>query len=154
MRTFLRKLRGALGIAATWGASWAFIGAALTIVVGVVDPDSIDAGEGPVRIGAIFAAVGAISGLAFGLVMSFAERRRSIGELSIGRAALWGVLGAAALPLLTTMNNSILILVCPLGAAFAAASVAIARRSVPSLGSESKRILSLPVGQGKDSLGH
>ena len=69
MRTFLRKLRGALGIAATWGASWAFIGAALTIVVGVVDPDSIDAGEGPVRIGAIFAAVGAISGLAFGLVL-------------------------------------------------------------------------------------
>ena len=128
MKPFLRKLRGALGIAATWGVSWAAIGAALSIIVGIVDPPSIDAGEGPLRIGAIFAAVGAISGFAFGLVMSFAERRRS-SELSIGRAALWGALGAAALPLLTTMNNSILIFVGPLGAAFAAASVALARRS-------------------------
>lgn len=129
MKPFLRKLRGALGIAATWGVSWAAIGAALSIIVGVVDPPSIDAGEGPLRIGAIFAAVGAISGFAFRPVMSFAERRRSVSELSIGRAALWGALGAAALPLLTTMNNSILIFVGPLGAAFAAASVALARRS-------------------------
>jgi len=134
MRTFLRKVRGALGIALTWGAAWALIGAALSLITGVVDPDSIDAGEGPVRIGAIFGVVGAMSGLAFGLVMAFTERRRSLDELSIGRAALWGVVGAAALPLLTTMNNSILIIACPLGAAFAAASVALARRSADSLG--------------------
>ena len=137
MNAFLRKVRGALGIAATWGAAWAVIGAGLSVITGIVDPASIDPGEGPLRIGAIFGAIGGISGFTFGLVMSFAERRRSIADLSIGRAALWGVLGAAALPLLTTMNNNLLIMVCPLGAAFAAASVAIARRGSPRLESDS-----------------
>ena len=138
MRSVLRKMRGALGIAATWGAAWAIIGAGLSVITGMIDPPSIDAGEGPFRIGALFGAIGAISGFAFGLVMSMTERRRSIGDLSIGRAALWGALGAAALPLLTTMNNSLLIIVCPLGAAFAATSVALARRALPRLESDSK----------------
>ena len=129
MQRLLRKLRGAAGMAITWGASWAVIGAGLSIVTGIVDPASIDRGEGPLGMGAVFGAVGSVSGFAFGLVMSFAERCRSLGELSLERAALWGVLGATALPLLTTMNNSLLLIVCPLGAAFAAASVAIAQRS-------------------------
>jgi hypothetical protein len=146
MSRFLRNLRGALGIAATWGVSWALIGATLSIITGIVDPPSIDAGEGPLPIGAIFGAVGAISGFAFGLVMSFAERRRSLRDLSIGRAALWGVLGAAALPLLTTMNNSILIFVCPLGAAFAAASVALARRASRIEGADPLEVIARGTG--------
>ena len=129
MNGLLRKVRGSLGLAAAWGAAWALIGAGLSIVTGIVDPSSIDAGEGPLRIGAIFGAIGAVSGFAFAIVMSLTERRRSIGDLSIGRAALWGALGAAALPLLTTMNNNLALIACPLGAAFAATSVALARRA-------------------------
>ena len=45
------------------------------------------------------------------------------------RAALWGALGGAALPLLTTMNDSVLVNTIPLGAIFAASTVAIVRRA-------------------------
>jgi hypothetical protein len=74
--------------------------------------------------------VGCISGSAFALILSSAEQRKSIRELSTWRAALWGALGGAALPLLTSMNDSVLLNTIPLGAMFAASTVAIARRAV------------------------
>jgi hypothetical protein len=44
--------------------------------------------------------VGAISGAAFALVLSVAERRRSsLGALSMSRVVWWGAIGGAALPL-------------------------------------------------------
>lgn len=49
---------------------------------------------------------------------------------------LRGLMGSAALPLLTTMQNSVLLNTVPLGALFAAATVALARRAdrkVPEL---------------------
>ena len=50
MRAFLRRCRGALGLSIVWGTVWAAIFAALTVVIGIVDPDSIDPGETVVRI--------------------------------------------------------------------------------------------------------
>jgi len=129
MKAFLRKLRGALGLGVTWGVSWALIGLAIGVIIGIVDPDSIDPGESRLVMSAIIGLIGFISGLGFGLVLGFTERRKSIIQLSLGRAALWGMLGAAALPLLTTMSNTLLYFVCPLGAVFAAGSVALARRA-------------------------
>lgn len=73
--------------------------------------------------------VGLVSGVCFGLLLSFAESRRTIVDLSLIRVAIWGILGSAALPLLTGMQNHLILFTCPLGAAFAAATVAIARRA-------------------------
>lgn len=129
MRAFLRKCRGALGIGLTWSVVWAAIFAAIGVVVGIVDPDSIDPGEDPLRIGAIGAVFGFISGVAFGAMLALADGRTKLRNLSIGRAALWGAIGTAAFPLLTAVDNSMLIILCPVGAALAAGSVAIAKKA-------------------------
>jgi len=131
MRAVLRKCRGALGLGLTWSVAWAAIFALLAVVVGVVDPDSIDPGEGPLRVAGIGAVFGLISGAGFGLLLSMAEGRKMLRGLSVWRAALWGALGTAAFPLLTSVDNRMLYLVCPIGAALAASWVAIAKRGAP-----------------------
>ena len=45
------------------------------------------------------------------------------------RSTLWGALGGAVLPLLTAMPDTVLFNTVPLGAIFAASTVAIARRA-------------------------
>ena len=129
VRTFLRKCRGALGIALTWGAVWAAVFAAVALIIGVLDPDSIDPGEDPVRVGLIGGFYGLVTGAAFSLLLSLAEGRKVIRNLSLGRAALWGAIAAAAFPLLTAVNNSMVFILCPIGAALAAGSVAIAKKA-------------------------
>ena len=129
MGAFLKRCRGALGIGVTWGAAWAAIFAAVALIIGLVDPDSIDPGEGPIRVAGIGAVFGLVSGAGFGVLLSVAEGRKAIRDLSLSRAALWGALGTAAFPLLTPVDNSMLLIVCPIGAALAAASVAVAKRA-------------------------
>ena len=129
LNTLLRKLRGMLGMGLTWGVGWAIVIFILGSVLGFFDPDSIDAGEEPWRLGLLVGSVGFVSGSLFALIFSGAERRKSIRDLSVLRATLWGALGGAALPLLTSMNDATLFNTVPLGAAFAAATVAIARRA-------------------------
>jgi hypothetical protein len=128
MNPLLRKLRGVIGTGLAWGTAWATIMAAVGVVVGVLRPEEIDPGEGPIVVGAIMGMVGFVSGLAFGALLSFAERRKTILDLSPGRAALWGILASAVFPLLTGRADAVFVL-CPLGAACAAASVALARRA-------------------------
>ena len=61
-------------------------------------------GESPLaaalRFGAMYAMVGAISGIVTSLLVARAERKRSVGELHAGRMAAWGVLGGLAPPTL------------------------------------------------------
>ena len=128
MRAFLRWCRGVLGISVLWSAAWATIFAAIVIVVGVVDPDSIDAGEGPLNVAPIGAIFGLVSGAVFAAVLSLADRRRTLGNLSLARVALWGFLGTSAFPLLTPLPNSLALVFGPVGATLAAGLVAIARR--------------------------
>lgn len=129
MRVFLRRCRGALGFGVTWGVVWAAIFFALGTVIGFIDPDSIDPGEEPIRIARIGAFLGFVSGAAFALLLSLGDGRKTIRRLSLIRVAIWGALGSALFPLLTTANNSMLIMICPIGAALAAGSVAIAKRA-------------------------
>ena len=128
MTELLRKLRGALGIGVTWGVSWAVLGALLGIIVGIVRPSDIDPGEGPATIARVLGLVGLISGSGFAALLSLAESRKSLGELSLVRAAPWGFLGAAAIPALTGADASMGLISGTLGALFATGSIATARR--------------------------
>ena len=128
MTQFVRRLRGALGIGLAWGVLWAALGAALAIIIGVVDPDQIGPGEGPARVALILGLVGFLSGLGFAGLLALAERRSTLHDLSLGRVALWGLLGGVAIPLLMGTDGSMGWLTGPMGAILATASVAAARR--------------------------
>jgi hypothetical protein len=129
MDALLRKLRGLMGVGLTWGILWAMVMAAIGVIFWVVDPDSIDPGEGPLIASAIVGFQGFVAGVGFGLLLSFAETRKRMLDLSLIRVAIWGMLASAALPFLTGMPIGMLWFVCLLGAASASASVAIARRA-------------------------
>ena len=149
MNSLLRKLRGMLGVGITWAVGWAIVMFIIGSIIGVVDPDAIDPGEEPWRLALMVSTVGFISGSAFALIFSSAERRKSIRDLSVLRSAFWGALGGAALPLLTTMNDSILVNTIPLGAIFAASTVAIARRAALR---EAEQLETLPEGSDSSRL--
>ena len=130
MDELLRKLRGIIGAGVTWAVGWALVMMLIGIGISIVDPDSIDQGEEIWRVLGIVGTVGFFSGTIFGGLMALAEgRRTSLMELSPLRAALLGALAGAALPLLTGINDSVLSNTVPLGALFASATVALARRA-------------------------
>lgn len=128
MTRLARWLRGALGIGLTWAGLWVIVGLLLWTVIRVFRPDDIDRGEGLSVVLPIFGIVGLLSGLGFAALLSLAERRRQLGELSLGRVAVWGLLGSAAIPLLLGAEPGEGWLTGVVGATFATASVAIARR--------------------------
>jgi len=118
-----------LGVGLTWGVCWGTLIFILTSIIGTVDPQQIDQGEEPWRLAGLVGMVGFMSGAVFAAILSSAERRKSLKDLSVLRAALWGALGGAALPLLTTMNDVVMFNTVPLGVIFATSTVAIARRA-------------------------
>lgn len=131
MTTLLRRLRGALGVGATWAALWVACGLGLVGIISIFRPGDIDPGEGLGTMIPVFATVGFLSGLGFAGLLWLAERRRTLPRLSLGRVAVWGMLGSAAIPLLMGTDGSMGVLTGLLGGVFAAGSVAAARRELP-----------------------
>jgi Mg/Co/Ni transporter MgtE len=128
MRDFLRRCRGVFGMGVTWAVAWAALFFALGVVIGIIDPDSIDPGEEPNQFARIGAIVGFIAGAAFGLLILFAEARKKLLNLSLARAGLWGAIASSLFPLLTSVNDSMVIFMAPIGAVLGAASVGAAKR--------------------------
>ena len=90
MKALLRRLRGALGVGLTWAVGWAVVVFLIGTVIGIVDPDSIDAGEAPLRMAlTIIAPVGLISGLFFAVFMSVAEHRNTSRSASSTRSTFF-----------------------------------------------------------------
>ncbi len=147
---WLRRIRGLLGVGVTWGALWGGIGAAIGFVVGLVNPAMWNY-MNPVEFwGLGLAAYGFLSGVGFGGLLSLREGRRTLGDLSLKRVALWGVLGSAAVPLVfgalgffeagTTVRDIVtaMMLTAGLGGTFAPGSIAIARRAELAAGDDMK----------------
>jgi hypothetical protein len=129
MNEILRKLRGMVGVAATWGLAWGAIFATIGLVIWVFDPDSIGPGDDPLLVVRIGATYGLITGASFGVLLGLAERNRSIADLSLARVALWGAVAASVFPLVSPANNAMLVFLCPIGAGLAAGSIALAKRA-------------------------
>ena len=123
----LQRARCVIGVALTWGALWALIFASISVVAGIIEPEVIDEGEGPIRVGAIGAGIGVVSGLAFCFALWVAERGRTFRDMALGRVALWGMLASAVVPLSTGRHDQVLVL-CPIGALVAVGTIALARR--------------------------
>ena len=148
MGKLLRRLRGLAGVGVTWGALWAGIGAGIGLIVGMVNPDTW-LWTNPILEWAFgMGLYGFVSGVGFGILLSLKEGRKRLFDLSLGRVALWGVLGSAAVPLLfgtlgffeagtTAVDIIEAILVTGfLGGTFAPGAIAIARRAELQAGEE------------------
>ena len=159
MNRLARRLRGLLGVGLTWAALWSAIGAGIGLVIGVVSPE-VWGGTNPIFEWALgMGLYGLVSGVGFGSLLSLREGRRTIFDISLRRAAIWGVVGAAAVPLLfgalgtfevgtTTADVLGAILVTgALGGTFAPAAIAIARRAELRAAEEMK-LLSLESDSG------
>lgn len=133
MKTWLRRVRGALVMGVIWAIVWAPVGVLIGLVV---DPDgSMD--EMWVAIGAY---PGFLGGVVFATVLAIAGRGRRFRELSIRRFAAWGaaaglLVGAlpftigdytGALPL-WALGSIVMGTVTVLSAGSAAGSLALAR---------------------------
>ena len=137
MKRFLRRLRGIIGTGLTWAVGWTVINTGLVLLAGL-----------PLRFFGAIALSNLVSGFlaggTFAVILSIAERRRSLEDLSLKRAAQWGGIGGiflrlAALPLILPVGLPLPSILMPLvidsltGAGLASGSVALARRAEGSL---------------------
>lgn len=137
MNVLLRRLRGVVATGLIWCPVWAVLFTVLVSTVAIFVPIRGDAG--PLRMIAIIGGVGFVSGGLFGILMSFAENGKAIRSLSLGRAALWGMLGSAVFPLLTGRADQVF-WTCPFGAIVAVSFVAIARKAALREATRARRL--------------
>ncbi|MFL5616735.1 MAG: hypothetical protein ACJ796_23945 [Gemmatimonadaceae bacterium] len=98
MRTWLRRIRGAIGIGFTWGAVWAVAGLVPRWLFGV----DFDA---PFPL--VFGVLGVIAGITFSGLLAVTEGRRRFDQLSLPRFAAWGALGGLVLSSVFAMAASL-----------------------------------------------
>lgn len=141
MGAFFRKLRGIIGTGITWAVGWSVGWVAIGASIGLPFGNLV----GTAVSGAL---IGFIAGGSFAVILSIAERRRTLDQLSLMRVALWGFLGGVALPVLLSprlfgaglpFRIALTSFLIPtgvsglLGAGFASGSVALARREEKKL---------------------
>jgi hypothetical protein len=108
MQTLLKRLRAVAVLAILWAIGWSVVGAGLGAYqyyflawpMGFISLPGFASPLVAVVLGSAFngAEGGAISGALFALVLTVAERNRTAARLTLGRSAVWGVLGAVLVP--------------------------------------------------------
>jgi len=126
MRTWLRRIRGAIGIGLTWGITWFSAGMVWRFVVGF--------GPGDVPFPLVLGALGFLTGATFSGVLGAVEGRRRFDQLSVPRfAGLGAVAGLLfSVPVVLTGGELVVWLspvVALAGAASAAGTLALARQA-------------------------
>jgi hypothetical protein len=151
MNNFLRRLRGIIGTGLTWAIGWTGVKVGLFGLYGL--------SGFPLRFLFPIALSGLVQGFiaggAFAVVLSIAERRHTLEDLSLRRVALWGGVGGVlvllpTLPMVFSYGVPLIPILGSLavdglmGAGFATGSVALARRGDTKLiEGEEDSILSL-----------
>ena len=125
----MRRLKGAIGMALTWGFTWSLVGAVPRWLFGF-NPDA------PFPI--IFGVFGFAAGLIFFALLTLIEGRRSLDQMSSPRFAAWGALGGILLSAVfvraASFSGAEALLIAPVFAAACAVSavgsLVLARRAV------------------------
>ena len=128
MQTFVRRIRGAIGMGLTWGAAWSAVGLIPKWVFGF----NADA---PFPI--IFGVLGFVAGVMFSGLLALTAGRQRFDQMSLPRFAGWGAIGGLLLSALFAKAASlglgdVLVIVPTFAAACAACasgSLAVARRA-------------------------
>jgi hypothetical protein len=127
MRTWLRRIRGAIGMGLIWAMAWFGAGLILLLVVGV--------GAADVPFPLFFALLGFLAGLTFSGILGIVEGRRRFHQMSLPRFAAWGGVGGFLLSVVLAfaLGGDAFPVLGPLfalsGAGCAAGSLALARRA-------------------------
>lgn len=159
MGKLLRRLRGLAGVGIMWGAMWAGIGAGVGLVIGIVNPEVWRWTNPIIEWAYGMGLYGFVSGVGFGTLLSLKEGRKRLFDLSLGRVALWGLLGSAAVPVIFSILGvfgvagasvvdiiEAMVVTGFLGGTFAPGSVAIARSAQLKPGEEIGLLLDDPAG--------
>jgi hypothetical protein len=128
MRTWRRRIRGAIGMGFTWAAAWAVAGSVPRWVFGF----NADA---PFPL--VFGVLGFIAGVTFSGLLVLTEGRRRFDQMSLPRFAGWGAMGGLLLSALFAKAASLglgdVLAIAPTfalaSAVCAAGSLAVARRA-------------------------
>lgn len=97
MKRWMRKLRGMLGVGMMWGALGGAVGAVVSLLGAAADTGTVS--EWLLSVGLGFAGFGFLAGVGFAATLSALDGRRTLRELSVRRAAMWGGLAGFAFPL-------------------------------------------------------
>jgi hypothetical protein len=96
MKSWLRRIRGAVGMGLTWAFTGALVGAGIELIHNIW-PNPL--GSAVDIWPAVLAYPGFVGGVVFSVVLGIAARRRRFDELSLPQFALWGAVGGALLSL-------------------------------------------------------
>ena len=88
MKTWLRRIRGAIGMGLIWGVAWSAVGALLARVPGLYSD---------LPFALLFAPLGFVSGIIFSGIIAGIEGGRSYDRISLPRFAVWGAAGGVLL---------------------------------------------------------
>jgi len=140
---FLRRLRGLVGIATTWGVAFSIM--MTTLLIGrwaLGGFHSFVLGPRQITVALIeFFLMGGLAGTLFSLFFASGERRQTLETLSLPRVALWGFLGVSVPTAALTLGAIFMygrgLLVAPLsialagamGSAMSVATIKLARRA-------------------------
>lgn len=96
--TWLRRIRGAIGMGLTWAFGWAIagvlIGVASKLFPGLPWNSFFEVFDAPLP---SLAVPGFVAGVFFSIVLGIAARHRKFSELSLSRFAAWGAIGGLLL---------------------------------------------------------
>jgi hypothetical protein len=118
----VKRVRGLFASMLIWSVPWALFGAliGLAYVLGLF-PNNISImgprvpGGLPVGLAAAGAIVGALNGLAFGVVLMAAERRHRLAELRAGRIGAWAAFATGATIYLLSGSLTIAVVTAAVG---------------------------------------
>ena len=138
MKSWIRRARGALGLAVTWALGWVPVGAIFGVTMGLLVSDPTGVLAGVAAWAMLFGALGFVGGGLFSIVLSVTEGRRRFDQLALPRVTAWGAAGGFLLGVLALMaeggfSPGVDFLVATgttlLGSASAASTLVIARRA-------------------------
>ena len=127
MKNLGRRIQRALGMGLAWGAAWFAAGIVVARVPGL---------DSDLPFALLFAPFGVATGILFSGILAVIEGRRRLDRLSLSRFAGWGAVSGLLLAVFVTAlrGETFEVLafgavLAPAGAACAAGSLALARRS-------------------------
>lgn len=100
------RLRAVLAIGGLWALAWWPVGILVALYAAATPPQPDDLLYRPVEVPVFMLAWtiwGWLSGAGFAVILAIAERRHTLRQVSLGRAALWGAMGAMSAPTVLTI---------------------------------------------------